>query len=61
MVGIVECVEEILVEWVNVLQTRETVEDGAKLFRKGLLGELDLSSVESCEEKRLNVSDLLRG
>lgn len=61
MVGIVEGVEEILVEWVDVLQTRETVEDGAKLFRKGLLGELDLSSVESCEEKRLNVSDLLRG
>jgi hypothetical protein len=60
MVGIVEGVEEILVEWVDVLQTRETVEDGAKLLRKGLLGELDLSGVESCEEKRLNVSDLLR-
>lgn len=59
MVGIVECVEEILVEWVDVLQTRETVEDGAKLLRKGLLCELDLSCVESCGETRLNVSDLL--
>jgi len=52
VVGIVECVEKILVEWVDVLKTRETLEDGAKLLREGLLGELDLSSVESCRENR---------
>lgn len=28
MVGIVQSVEEIFVKWMNVLQTRETVEDG---------------------------------
>lgn len=52
MVGIVEGVEKILVERVDILKTRETLEDGAKLFRKGLLGELDLSCVESCREQR---------
>jgi hypothetical protein len=46
VVGIVEGVEEILVERVDVLQTGEALEDGAELFRKGLLGELDLASVK---------------
>jgi hypothetical protein len=32
MVGIVEGVEEILVERVDVLETRETLEDGAELL-----------------------------
>lgn len=46
VVGIVEGVEQILVERMDILQTGKAVEDGAKFFRKGLLGELDLSSVE---------------
>lgn len=51
VVGIVESVEKILVERMNILQAGKAVEDGAKFLRKGLLGELDLSSVESCKAK----------
>ena len=56
MVGIVEGVEQILVERVDVLQAREAVEDGAKLLREGLLGKLDFSGVEACEDVSANRS-----
>lgn len=48
VVRIVEGVEQILVERVDVLKTRKAVEDGGELVGEGLLGELDLSGVESC-------------
>jgi hypothetical protein len=48
MVRIVEGVEQILVERVDVLKPGKALEDGAELVGKGLLGELDLSCVESC-------------
>jgi hypothetical protein len=48
VVRIVEGVEQILVERVDVLETGKAVEDGGKLVGEGLLGELDLSGVESC-------------
>lgn len=47
MVGIVKGVEQILVERVDVLKTGETLENCAKLVRKRLLRELDLSRVEA--------------
>lgn len=50
MVGIVKGVKKILMERVNVLKTRETVEDLGKLLGEGLLGKFDLSGVESCSE-----------
>lgn len=56
MVGIVEGVEQILVEGVDVLQAREAVEDGAKLLGEGLLGELDFSGVEAYESVSANRS-----
>lgn len=49
VVGIVEGVEEILVERMDVLESGETLEDGTELLREGFLGELDLSGVESCK------------
>lgn len=48
VVRIVEGVEQILVERVDVLKPGKAVEDGAELVGEGLLGELDLSGVESC-------------
>jgi hypothetical protein len=48
VVGIVERVEEILVERMDVLEARETVQNGAEFLGKGLLSELDLSRIESC-------------
>ena len=47
VVGIVKSIEQVLVEGVNILQPRETLEDGSELFAEGLLGELDLSRIES--------------
>lgn len=49
VVGIVEGVEQVLVERVDVLETGEGLEDGAQLLGEGLLGELDLAGVEGCE------------
>lgn len=46
MVCIVQSIEEILVEWVDILKAREPVQDQRKLLGEGLLGELDLSSIE---------------
>jgi hypothetical protein len=56
VVGIVEGVEEILVERVDVLESGKAVEDGGELFRKGLLGELDLSGVEGWREELATAS-----
>lgn len=47
MVGIVEGVEEIFVEWMDVLQTRKAIKNGLQLFTECLGGELDLSGVET--------------
>lgn len=48
VVGIVERVEEILVEGMDVLEARETVQNGAEFLGKSLLSELDLSRIEGC-------------
>lgn len=48
MVCIVQCIEQVFVEWVNVLQPRKAVEDGLKLFAERFGRELDLSRVEVC-------------
>jgi len=48
MIGIIEGVEEILVERMNILQTWEAVEDQGQLLAEGLLGKLDLASIEIC-------------
>lgn len=55
MVGIVESVEKILVERVDVLQSGEAIEDEGELFRKGLLGELDLARIEIYRGQRLAI------
>ena len=47
MVRIVKCVEEILVEWVNILQPREAIEDCLKFFAECFRGELDFSGIEA--------------
>lgn len=49
MVCIVQGVEQIFVEWVNVLQPWEAVEDGLEFLAEGLSCELDLSRVEVCD------------
>lgn len=46
MVGIVERVEQVLVERMNVLQSGKAFEDGAELFAKRLLRKLDFSCIE---------------
>jgi hypothetical protein len=46
MVGIVESIQEILVEWVNVLQTREGIEDRGEFLAESFLCVFDLSRVE---------------
>ncbi len=48
MVGVVKSVEEILVEWVNVLKAWETLKNEVDLLAESLLGELDLASIEVC-------------
>lgn len=48
VVCIVEGVEQILVEGVDVGETRETIEDGLDFFGKGFAGELDLAHVKRC-------------
>lgn len=46
MVGIVEGIEKILVKRVDILQTREVVEDQGELLAEGFLCELDFSGIE---------------
>ena len=46
MVGVVECVEEVLVEGVNICESGKSIEDGLQLFAKGVLCKLDFSEVE---------------
>lgn len=38
----------------NVLQTRESIEDGLELLTEGLLGILDLSGVEACAKENFD-------
>jgi len=47
MVGIIEGVEKIFVEWMNVLQAREAFQDSLKLFAECLRGKLDFSSIKA--------------
>lgn len=51
MVGIVEGVEKILVEWMDILESWESVENERNLLAESLLCELDLAGVEvySCQ------------
>lgn len=48
MVCIVQCVEEIFVEWVDVGESWEAVEDGLEFLAERFGCELDLASVEAC-------------
>ena len=43
---VVKCVEQIAVERVDVLETRESCDGGGESFGKGLRGVLDFSSAE---------------
>jgi len=54
MVGIVKGVEQIFVERVDILKTRETVKDGRELLGKGLCGVFDLANVEGYHASDLN-------
>lgn len=56
VVGIVKGVEKIPVERVDVLEARETVEDGCDFLGESLCGILDLSDVESYDVSGLVVS-----
>ena len=46
MIGIIEGIEEIFVERMDILESREAIEDERQLFGEGFLGELDLSGIE---------------
>ena len=48
MISIVKGVEKVFVEGVDILEARETVEYGLKLFAKGLGCEFDFARVETC-------------
>lgn len=61
VVGIVEGVEQVLVEGVDVLQAREAVEDLGELLREGLLRELDLARVETPDTADLEARSDLGG
>ena len=61
MVGIVESVHEIFVKRVNVLQSREAIEDSLELFCKSFCGELDLSRVKSSYTRDLEAGSDLCG
>jgi hypothetical protein len=47
VVGIVESIEEVFVEGMDILQARETVEDGLELLTKRLGSKFNLASVET--------------
>ena len=51
MVTIVEYITQVSVEWVNLIQARELIEDTRELVMVGLLRELDLARVE-CADAR---------
>ena len=46
MVGIIKCIQEIFVEWMDILKTWEAIEDQRDLLAESLLRKLDLSSVK---------------
>lgn len=46
MIFVVESIEERLVERMNIVESREPIDDDFNFLSKGLLGEFDLSSVE---------------
>ena len=57
MIGIVESIQEILVEWMNILKPWKAIQYQWELFCKCLLSIFDLSSIEICkgsETKSLN-------
>ena len=60
MVGIIQGVQKILVKWVDVLKSGEALEDLSELLREGFLGELDFSSIESCENWLAIIADWMR-
>lgn len=46
VIFIVKGIEEIVVEWVDILHSRKSIQNQRYLLREGLLGELDLSGVK---------------
>ena len=52
MIGIVKGVQEIFVERMNVLQSREAIEDSLKLFAKCFRCELDFSCIEAFAQRQ---------
>ncbi|GKT59111.1 conserved hypothetical protein [Colletotrichum tofieldiae] len=61
VVGVVEGVDQVLVEGVDVVEARERLDDLAELLADGLLGELDLAGVEAADSRDLETgSDLGR-
>lgn len=46
MIGIIECVEQVLVERMDILKTRKRVEDEGELLTARLLREFDFSSIK---------------
>lgn len=46
VVGIVESVEEVLVEGMDILEAGEAIQDEGELLGEGFLRELDFPSVE---------------
>ena len=52
-VGIVKGVEEVFVEWVYVLQSREGGDDCLELLSESLCGVFDLSDVEAADSSLL--------
>jgi hypothetical protein len=49
MIGIVEGVQEIFMEWMNVLEPWKAVQYQRELFCKCLLCVFNLSSIEICD------------
>jgi hypothetical protein len=49
MIGIIERVQEIFVEWMYVLEAGKAIEDDLKFLAESFGGELDFSSIEAYE------------
>jgi hypothetical protein len=60
VVRIVECVQKILVEWMDVLQSWKSIKNQRDLLAESLLRELDLSCVKISDSTDLETSTNLR-
>ena len=61
MIRIVQCVHKVFVEWVNVLESWEAIENCLEFLREGLGGEFDLSCVEASDTRNFEASSDLCG